>query len=123
VYISPEEIVETLTMITQQHLDVRTVTLGLSLSGCADSDVDVMARRVYDRVTSAAEQLVPVAERIEREFGIPIVNKRISVSPIALLAATTKAEDLTPLAVALDRAAFEVGVISSAGSRRSYRRA
>lgn len=109
-FISPEEIVETLTMITQQHLDVRTVTLGLSLAGCADADIEVAARRVYERVTSAAERLVPVAEQIEREYGIPIVNKRIAVTPIAQLADATRAEDLTPLAIALDRAALEVGV-------------
>jgi uncharacterized protein (UPF0210 family) len=110
VQITPEEIVETLTMITQQSLDVRTVTLGLSLSRCVDSDLDVMAARVYERVTRAAERLVPVAEQIEREYGIPIVNKRISVTPIAQLAAATDAEDVTPLALALDRAAHEVGV-------------
>jgi uncharacterized protein (UPF0210 family) len=110
VHITPEEVVETLTMITQQNLDVRTVTLGLSLTSCTDPDVDVMARRVYDRITKAAERLVPVAEQIEREYGIPIVNKRISVTPIAQLAAATTAEDVTPLALALDRAAHEVGV-------------
>ncbi len=109
-YISPEEIVETLTMITQQNLDVRTVTLGLSLSGCTHPDVEVMAQRVYERVTSAAEHLVPIAKQIEREYGLPIVNQRIAVTPIAQLAAATDAEDLTPLAVALDRAALEVGV-------------
>ena len=109
-YLTPEEIVETLTMITQQHLDVRTITLGLSLSSCADSDIDVTARRVYDRVTSAAERLVPVAEQLEREYGIPIVNKRIAVTPIAQLAAATQAQDLTPLAMALDRAAAAVGI-------------
>ena len=108
--ITPEEIVETLTMITQQNLDVRTVTLGLSLSRCVDSDLDVMAARVYERVVRAAERLVPVAEQIEREYGIPIVNKRISVTPIAQLAAATAAEDVSALALALDRAAHEVGV-------------
>jgi uncharacterized protein len=108
--ITPEEIVETLTMITQQNLDVRTVTMGLSLSSCADANVDTMARKIYDRVTWAAEHLVPVAEQIEREFGIPIVNKRISVTPIAELAAATQAHDVSPLAAALDRAAAEVGV-------------
>jgi uncharacterized protein len=108
--ITPEEIVETLTMITQQNLDVRTVTMGLSLSACADSNIETMARKVYDRVTWAAESLVPVAEQIEREFGIPIVNKRISVTPIAELAAATQAHDVSPLATALDRAAAEVGV-------------
>jgi len=110
VQITPEEIVETLTMITQQHLDVRTVTLGLSLTACADADVEVMATRVYDRVTSAAKNLVPVAEKLACEYGIPIVNKRISVTPVAQLAAATSAIDLTPLALALDRAAHEVGV-------------
>lgn len=109
-YFTPEEIVETLTMITQQHLDVRTITLGLSLSSCVDSDIDLMARRVYERITSAADRLVPVAEQLEREYGIPIVNKRIAVTPVAQLAAATRASDLTPLALALDRAAATVGV-------------
>ncbi len=109
-YFTPEEIVETLTMITQQHLDVRTITLGLSLSACAHSDIDVMARRIYERVASAAENLVPVAEQLAREYGIPVVNKRIAVTPIAQLAAVTDARDLTPLARALDRAADTVDV-------------
>jgi uncharacterized protein (UPF0210 family) len=110
VYFTPEEIVETLTMITQQHLDVRTITLGLSLGSCADSSFEVMTRRVYDKVTQAAAQLVPVAEQLEREFGIPVVNKRIAVTPVALLAAATPQADVTPLAVALDRAASIVGI-------------
>ena len=108
--ITPEEVVETLTMITQQHLDIRTVTLGLSLSSCVDSDIDVMARKVYEHVTRSAERLVPVAEQIEREYGIPICNKRISVTPVAQLAAACTAEDMSPLAIALDHAAHEVGV-------------
>ena len=108
--ITPEEVAETLEMVTQQNLDIRTVTLGLSLASCVDSDLDVMARRVYERVTTAAERLVPVAEQLEREYGIPIVNKRISVTPIAQLAAACKNEDVSPLAHALDRAAKEVGV-------------
>jgi len=110
VYLTPEEIVETLTMITQEHLDVRTITLGLSLSSCADADIQVMARRIYERTTSAAEHLVPLAERLEREYGIPIVNKRIAVTPIAEIAGATAAADLTPLALALDRAAATVGI-------------
>lgn len=108
--ITPEEIVETLLMVQQQNLDIRTVTLGLSLRSCADSDIDVVAARVYERVTSAAEKLLPVTDRIAAEYGIPIVNRRISVTPIANLAATVAAEDVTPLALALDRAAKEVGV-------------
>ncbi len=108
--ITPEEVAETLTMVTQQSLDIRTVTMGVSLSSCTDPNLEVMARRVYERVTKAAERLVPVAEQLEREYGIPIVNKRISVTPIAQLAAACPDEDITPLAEALDRAAHEVGV-------------
>ena len=80
-HITPDEIVETLLMIQQQNLDIRTVTLGLSLSGCADSDISVMSGRVYERVTTAAEHLVPIAEQLACEYGVPIVNRRISVTP------------------------------------------
>lgn len=108
--ITPDEVVETLTMVTQQNLDIRTVTLGLSLTGCVHEDLETMARRVYERVTTAGADLVPVADRLAAEYGIPIVNKRISVTPIATLAAACRDEDVTPLALALDRAAKEVGV-------------
>lgn len=108
--IDPEEIVETLLMVQQQRFDIRTVTLGLSLRGCAHEEIEVAAARVYERVTTAAERLVPVADAIQAEYGIPIVNKRISVTPIAELAAVCTAEDMTPFALALDRAAHEVGV-------------
>ena len=97
-------------MVSKQHLDIRTITLGLNLRGCTDADIDVMARKVYDRMTAAAERLVPTAEQLEREFGIPIVNKRISVTPIAEICAATNAADLTPIAVAMDKAGKEVGV-------------
>ena len=102
--ITPAEIAETLAMVSKQHLDIRTITLGLNLRGCTDADIDVMARKVYDRMTTAAEQLVPTAEQLEREYGIPIVNKRISVTPIAEICAATDAADLTPIAVAMDKA-------------------
>jgi uncharacterized protein len=108
--IEPEEIAETLSMISRQHLDVRTVTLGLSLRSCAADDVDEIARRVYDRVTRAAERLVPVAQDIAREYGIPIVNRRIAVTPVAELAGACPTCDLSPIALALDRAAHAVGV-------------
>ena len=108
--ITPAEIAETLAMVSKQHLDIRTITLGLNLRGCTDADIDVMARKVYDRMTAAAERLVPTAEQLEREFGIPIVNKRISVTPIAEICAAVTADDLTPIAVAMDRAGKEVGV-------------
>ena len=69
--ITPEEIAETLAMVSKQHLDIRTITLGLNLRSCTDSDINTMARKVYDKMTKAAEQLVPTAEQLEREFGIP----------------------------------------------------
>ncbi len=108
--ITPEEIDETLAMVSKQHLDIRTITLGLNLRSCTDSDMDVMARKVYDRMTTAAEKLVPTAEQLEREYGIPIVNKRISVTPIAEICAATPDSDLTCIAVAMDKAGKEVGV-------------
>ena len=108
--ITPEEIAETLSMVSKEHLDIRTITLGLNLRGCTDPDVDRMASKVYERMTAAAEQLVPVAEQLEREFGIPIVNKRISVTPVAEICAATDAQDLTPVALAMDRAGEAVGV-------------
>ncbi len=108
--ITPAEISETLNMVNKQNLDIRTITLGLSLRSCGDSSVDAMSRKVYDRMTSAAENLVPVAEQLEREFGIPIVNKRISVTPIAEISAAVQEHDLSPIAQAMDRAGKEVGV-------------
>ena len=108
--ITPEEVAQTLAMVAKQNLDIRTITLGLSTRDCVHENIDVMAQRVYDKLTSYAENLVPVAEQLEREFGIPIVNKRIAVTPMAEIAAATQTADLTPLALALDRAAHEVGV-------------
>ena len=108
--ITPAEISETLNMVNKQNLDIRTITLGLSLRGCGNSSVEAVSRKVYDRMTSAAENLVPVAEQLEREFGIPIVNKRISVTPIAEISAAVQEHDLSPIAQAMDRAGKEVGV-------------
>ncbi len=108
--ITPAEVAETLAMVSKQNLDIRTITLGINLRGCVDADVDALARKVYDRMTTAAEHLVPTAEQLEREFGIPIVNKRISVTPIAEICAAVTVDDLSPIAVAMDRAGAEVGV-------------
>ena len=108
--ITPAEVAETLAMVAEQHLDIRTITLGMSLRGCTDADVNVVALKVYDRMTHAADKLVPTAEQLEREFGIPIVNKRISVTPIAEICAAVTQHDLSPIAQAMDRAAREVGV-------------
>ncbi|MHB8762202.1 MAG: DUF711 family protein, partial [Coriobacteriia bacterium] len=94
----------------QQHLDIRTVTLGIAIGECSADTVEEMSRRVYDRVTLAAERLVPVCEAIEREYGIPIRNKRISVTPVASVAGRCACADLTPVAQAMDRAAAVAGV-------------
>jgi len=109
-HISPEEIAETLVMVHQQHLDIRTVTLGVSIGDCGADTAQEMARRLYDKVTGAAERLVPVCEAIEREYGIPIRNKRIAVSPVAEAAGRCGCGDLTPVAAAMDRAAATAGV-------------
>ncbi|MDR0445449.1 MAG: PFL family protein [Oscillospiraceae bacterium] len=104
------EIIETNEMIDRQHLDIRTVTMGISLRDCSGYDAAETARRIYDKVTRSAAGLVRVCEDIERELGIPIVNKRVAVSPIAAVAESSDAEDYTIFAEALDRAARELGV-------------
>ena len=104
------EILETIEMIDQQHLDVRTVTMGISLLDCCDSSAEAACRKIYDKITRSAKDLVRVGEEIEAEFGIPIVNKRISVTPIALVAAASEAADYVPFAKALDRAREATGV-------------
>ena len=104
------DIVSTLDMIDHQHLDVRTITMGISLLDCARGTVRETAAAVYDKITARAKNLVAVGESIEKEFGIPIVNKRISVTPIALVAAACAEENLTPIAVAMDEAAKTCGV-------------
>ena len=108
--INSSEILQTIEMIDQQHMDVRTVTMGISLLDCADSSMDACCRKVYDKICRKAEKLVETGCAIEREFGIPIVNKRVSVSPISLVAAACREEDYTPLALTLDKAAKAVGV-------------
>ena len=108
--LNSSEILQTIRMIDQQHLDVRTVTMGVSLLDCADRDIGRCAHRIYDKICRKAEKLVETGCTIEREFGIPIVNKRVSVTPIALVGAAAEAEDYLPLALSLDRAAKAVGV-------------
>ena len=108
-FLNTDEIVQTIRMIEQEHLDVRTITLGLSLLDCATGDIKRTADKVYEKICREAHDLVPVGEAIEREFGIPIVNKRVSVTPAALIAGGC-GDDLVPIAEAMDRAAREVGV-------------
>ena len=108
--LNSNDILQTIQMIDQQHLDVRTITMGLSLLDCADPDLSVCCRRIYDKICKRAARLVETGTQIEKEFGIPIVNRRISVTPIALAAAACKTDTYVPIAQALDRAAAEVGV-------------
>ena len=108
--INLKEVLSTLHMIDQQHLDIRTITMGISLFSCADEDPKKACGKIYDKICRYAENLVKVGEDIESEFGIPIVNKRISVTPMALVAAASAAEDYVPFAKAMDEAAKTCGV-------------
>ncbi|MDU1687919.1 MAG: DUF711 family protein, partial [Clostridium perfringens] len=104
------EILETISMIKEQNLDVRTITLGLSLMDCACEDVKVLSEKIYDKITKTAENLVKTGENIEKRFGIPIINKRISVTPISIVAASCNCNSYLSIAKAMDKAAKEVGV-------------
>ena len=104
------DILATQDMIDKRHLDIRTITMGISLLDCAHEDVHVCAQRIYDKITRKAENLVKVGEEIEWEFGIPIVNKRISVTPIAIVGNSCKTDSYVPLAIAMDKAAKKCGV-------------
>ena len=101
------EVLETNDMIEKENLDVRTITLGISLLNCIDSDLDKLNEKIYNRITSVAKELVPTGKAIEKEFGIPVVNKRISVTPAALIGASAckTAEDFVTIAKTLDKAA------------------
>ena len=106
------EVNETNEMIEQENLDVRTITLGINLMDCIDSDLDKLNKKIYDKITTVARNLLQTGKEIEAEFGIPIVNKRISITPIALIggAACRRPEDFASIADTLDRAAHKVGV-------------
>ena len=108
--LNQKDILSTIEMIDQQHLDIRTITMGISLLDCADPDAEAACRKIYDKICRRAEKLVFTGESIEREFGIPIVNKRISVTPISLVAGASVTNDYVPFAAALDKAAKTTGV-------------
>lgn len=110
--INISEVIETNQMIEQENLDVRTITMGINLLDCADSRLDVLCQNIYDKITRLAKDLVQTGEEISKEFGIPIVNKRISVTPIALVggSACRTSDDYVTIAKTLDRAARAMGV-------------
>lgn len=107
---TPEEIIETIRMIQSENLDIRTITMGISLRDCSHSDSSVVAGKIYDKVAKTAQNLVAVGEQISSEYGIPIINKRISVTPLALIGESCEDKNYVRLAHALDKAAREVGV-------------
>jgi uncharacterized protein (UPF0210 family) len=107
---SPQEIIETIRMVQMENLDIRTVTMGVSLRNCSHPDLKVAATKAYDKICRVAARLVAVGDEIEREYGVPIINKRVSVTPIALVAESSDSDDYVLFAEYLERAAAEVGV-------------
>src|SRR5690606_20869423 len=109
---SPQEIVETIRMVQMENLDIRTITMGISLRDCAHPDLEKAAQKAYEKICRMAGRLVATGDEIEREYGIPIINKRISVTPVAIVAESSGAdpERYVRFAEYLDRAAAEVGV-------------
>lgn len=108
--LNSKDILETITMIQDEHLDVRTITMGISLLDCCHSDINIMCDKVYDKITRYAKNLVATGEQIEKEFGIPIINKRISITPAAMILASCDNKDAVKLARTLEKAACTCGV-------------
>jgi uncharacterized protein (UPF0210 family) len=108
--VDAKNILETIKMIEEEHLDIRTITMGISLLDCIDSNIDLACQKIYQKITSKAKNLVKVGSDLEEELGIPIINKRISVTPISIIGAATKENDYLPFAKILDQAAKDVGV-------------
>ena len=105
-----EKILETIHMISDENLDVRTITMGISLLDCIDSDSDKACQKIYDKITTKAKDLVKVGEQIQEEYGIPIINKRVTVTPISLIAAASHGQDYVKYALTLDKAAHTLGI-------------
>lgn len=104
------DILETISMIREENLDIRTITMGISLLDCASDDEDKLCERIYDKITKYAEHLVEVGEGIEKEYGIPIINKRVAVTPISLIGGASSPDGCIKAAKALDRAAKTLGI-------------
>lgn len=104
------DILETIRMIEEDHLDIRTVTMGISLLDCIDENIDKACDKVYRKITACAANLIPVCEKIEKKYGIPIINKRIAVTPISIVSASCRSADVVKFALTLEKAAQTVGV-------------
>ncbi len=119
--INTYDILETIRMIQDECLDIRTTTMGISLLDCADTDIDKACAKVYDKICTKAEKLVQTGEDIEREYGIPIINKRVSVTPIAIMAGISGG-DRVKYALALEKAAGTIRLTLSAVTVPWYKR-
>jgi uncharacterized protein (UPF0210 family) len=109
-FISPDEITQTVRMIQEEHLDIRTVTLGINLLDCVTEDIKRTSEKIYDKICRTGSRLVPVCRSIEKEMGIPIINKRIAVTPVSLLVGNVCPEDCVMIARSLEKAAEKIGV-------------
>ena len=108
--INTQDVLETISMIRQENLDIRTITMGISLWDCVSEDTDRLCQRIYDKITKKAEHLVETGAGIEKKYGIPIVNKRVSVTPVSLIGGAATPEGYLKIAHTLQRAADEVGI-------------
>ena len=108
--INTRDILETIEMIREENLDIRTITMGISLWDCVSEDTDRLCERIYDKITKKAEHLVATGVDIEKKYGIPIVNKRVSVTPVSLIGGSASPEGYLKIAQTLQRAADAIGV-------------
>ncbi|MBQ8419448.1 MAG: PFL family protein [Clostridia bacterium] len=108
--VTRNDILETIHMIQHENLDVRTITMGISLYDCVSDDIERLCNNIYDKITSKAENIVKVGEDIAKKYGVPIVNKRVSVTPVALIGGKANSDDYVKIAKTLDRAAKEIGI-------------
>ena len=106
---SREEILETINMINKENLDIRTITMGISLLDCMDSDIDKSCKKVYEKIYNKAKNLVQVGNTLSKTYGIPIINKRVSVTPIAMLVGASGGDPIK-YAITLDRVAHDIGI-------------
>jgi len=108
--INNSDVLETINMIHSENLDIRTITMGISLFDCVSDDTDILCQRIYDKITHTAERLVVTGQDIEKKYGIPIINKRVSVTPISLIGGRADADGYVKIAKTLDRAAETLGI-------------
>ena len=107
--LNTQDILETIQMIHEENLDIRTITMGISLWDCVSEDEDRLCRNIYEKIVRKAERLVPVGAQIEKQYGIPIVNKRVSVTPVSLIGGNCSPDGYLKIAAALQRAAKSSG--------------